>query len=96
MQLTLHAAPGESEDQSFIWFDEHRVLFCGDNYYGCWPNLYAIRGGQYRDVASLDRFAGSAAPVSRRSAPPGTYPTIIGREAVADVLRTSATRSTMS
>ncbi len=48
--LTLCAAPGETEDQIFAWVDEHRVLFCGDNYYGCWPNLYAIRGGQYRDV----------------------------------------------
>ena len=86
MHLTLGAAPGETEDQSFIWFDAHRVLFCGDNYYGCWPNLYAIRGGQYRDVAgwidSLDRMRQYPAEALL---PGHTHP-IIGRDAVADVL----------
>jgi alkyl sulfatase BDS1-like metallo-beta-lactamase superfamily hydrolase len=28
------------------------VICTGDNYYGCWPNLYAIRGTQYRDIAA--------------------------------------------
>ena len=86
VHLTLHAAPGESEDQSFIWFDAHRVLFCGDNYYGCWPNLYAIRGGQYRDVAawvdSLDRLRQYPAEALL----PGHTRPIVGREAVAGVL----------
>jgi alkyl sulfatase BDS1-like metallo-beta-lactamase superfamily hydrolase len=86
VHLSLHAAPGESEDQSFIWFNAHRVLFCGDNYYGCWPNLYAIRGGQYRDVAtwvdSLDRLRQYPAEALL----PGHTRPIIGREAVADVL----------
>jgi alkyl sulfatase BDS1-like metallo-beta-lactamase superfamily hydrolase len=86
VHLTLHAAPGESEDQSFIWFDAHRVLFCGDNYYGCWPNLYAIRGGQYRDVAtwvdSLDRLRQFPAEALL----PGHTRPVVGREAVADVL----------
>ena len=27
------------------------MLCCGDNYYGCFPNLYAVRGSQYRDLA---------------------------------------------
>jgi alkyl sulfatase BDS1-like metallo-beta-lactamase superfamily hydrolase len=86
VQLTLCAAPGESEDQSFIWFDEHQILFCGDNYYGCWPNLYAIRGGQYRDVAawidSLDRLRQYPAEALL----PGHTRPIIGREAVSGVL----------
>jgi alkyl sulfatase BDS1-like metallo-beta-lactamase superfamily hydrolase len=86
VRLSLHAAPGESEDQSFIWFDAHQVLFCGDNYYGCWPNLYAIRGGQYRDVAtwvdSLDRLRQFPAEALL----PGHTRPVIGRETVADVL----------
>lgn len=57
--LELHAAPGETDDHILIWQPDHKVLFCGDNYYGCWPNLYAIRGSQYRDVStwvdSLDK-----------------------------------------
>lgn len=86
VRLTLVAAPGESEDQGFIWIEAHGVLFCGDNYYGCWPNLYAIRGGQYRDVAgwieSLDRIRRYPAEALL----PGHTRPIIGREAVAEVL----------
>lgn len=59
VKLTLVAAPGETGDTGFIWIEDKSILCCGDNYYGCWPNLYAIRGGQYRDVAawvdSLDK-----------------------------------------
>lgn len=51
VKMCLAAAPGESDDGMFVWFPEDKVLCCGDNYYGCWPNLYAIRGSQYRDVA---------------------------------------------
>ncbi|MDQ3692355.1 MAG: alkyl/aryl-sulfatase [Chloroflexota bacterium] len=86
VELLLCAAPGESEDQSFIWFEQDRVLFCGDNYYGCWPNLSAIRGGQYRDVAgwiaSLDRLRQYRADALL----PGHTRPIIGRDAVAEVL----------
>ena len=58
-KVVLAAAPGETDDQIFVWFPQHRVLCCGDNYYESWPNLYAIRGGQYRDISgwidSLDK-----------------------------------------
>ncbi|AET67638.1 alkyl sulfatase-like hydrolase [Desulfosporosinus orientis DSM 765] len=50
--LELAAAPGESDDQLLVWIPSHKVLCCGDNYYGCWPNLYPIRGGQYRDISA--------------------------------------------
>lgn len=59
IKVVLVAAPGETDDQIFVWFPEYRVLCCGDNYYESWPNLYAIRGGQYRDISgwidSLDK-----------------------------------------
>lgn len=51
ISLELVRAPGESDDQIFIWLERDRVICTGDTYYGCWPNLYAIRGTQYRDVA---------------------------------------------
>lgn len=88
VHLTICAAPGETEDQMFIWLDEHKVLFCADNYFGTWPNLYAIRGGQYRDVAtwieSLDRMLRYPATALL----PGHTRPILGREAVTDVLQT--------
>lgn len=52
VQLLLVEAPGETDDQIFIYLPEKKVLLCGDNYYESWPNLYAIRGGQYRDISS--------------------------------------------
>ncbi|MBW1799681.1 MAG: alkyl/aryl-sulfatase [Deltaproteobacteria bacterium] len=48
--LELYAAPGETDDQLFVWYPEKKVLFCGDNFYKAFPNLYAIRGTRYRDV----------------------------------------------
>lgn len=50
LHLELVAASGETDDQIFIWFESERVLFSGDNFYRSWPNLYAIRGTEYRDV----------------------------------------------
>lgn len=51
IKIEMVRLPGEAEDQIMIWLPDEKVLCCGDNYYGCWPNLYAIRGGQYRDIA---------------------------------------------
>ncbi len=50
VHLELVAAPGETDDQLYVWLPESRVLFAGDNFYKSWPNLYAIRGTPYRDV----------------------------------------------
>jgi len=49
VHLELHAAPGETEDQLVAWLPDRKVLFCGDNFYKSFPNLYAIRGTRYRD-----------------------------------------------
>lgn len=52
VRLDMVSAVGETDDQILVWLPEEKVLCCGDNYYGCWPNLSAIRGGQYRDIAA--------------------------------------------
>ncbi len=52
VELELYAAPGETEDQLFIWYPKEKILFSGDNMYRSFPNLYAIRGAGYRDVRS--------------------------------------------
>ena len=58
VKLELVAAPGETEDQLFVWLPDQKVLLCGDNYYKGFPNLYAIRG-HYRSPSqwadSLDK-----------------------------------------
>lgn len=50
--LVMAAAVGETDDQIFIWHEESKTLCCGDNFYACFPNLYAIRGSQYRDISA--------------------------------------------
>lgn len=49
IELELYKAPGETDDQLFVWYPAKKALFCGDNFYQAFPNLYAIRGTVYRD-----------------------------------------------
>ncbi len=62
VELEFVPAPGETDDTLYVWFPSERVVCSADNYYACWPNLYAIRGTQYRSVAtwveSLDTLLG--------------------------------------
>lgn len=52
IHLELYRAPGETDDQICIWMNDDQVLCTGDNYYAVFPALYAIRGTQYRDLAT--------------------------------------------
>jgi len=52
IDFELYAANGETNDALFVWIPSLKTLFTGDNYYKAFPNLYAIRGSQYRDVKS--------------------------------------------
>ncbi|WP_088225456.1 alkyl/aryl-sulfatase [Desulfosporosinus sp. FKB] len=82
----LAAAPGESDDQILIWLPAQKVLCCGDNYYGCWPNLYPIRGSQYRDISTwVDTLDKLIAYQANYLLPGHTRP-IIGASAVTDTL----------
>jgi len=59
LRLELIHAPGETPDQIVVWLPDKRVLLPADNLYQAFPNLYTIRGTQYRHVMqwvrSLDR-----------------------------------------
>ncbi len=50
IDLELYHAPGETNDQIFIWLPKHKALMPGDNIYKTFPNLYTIRGTSHRDV----------------------------------------------
>lgn len=58
-RFVIEHAPGETEDQLFVWMPDRKILFPGDNLYKAFPNLYTIRGTSYRDpvqwAASIDR-----------------------------------------
>jgi len=49
LDLQLVMAPGETPDHMVVWYQDKKILFCGDNFYRSFPNLYAIRGTAYRD-----------------------------------------------
>ncbi len=86
VRIKLVSAPGETDDQLFVFLPDENILCCGDNYYGCWPNLYAIRGSQYRDVAawisSLEKIMSYEPEVLL----PGHTLPIFGKEQILSVL----------
>ncbi len=49
LDLDLVHAPGETPDHMMVWLKDQEILFCADNFYPIFPNLYAIRGTPYRD-----------------------------------------------
>lgn len=59
VDLELVHAPGETNDQIFVWLPQTRTLAVGDNLYKTFPNLYTIRGTPYRSLkqwaASIDK-----------------------------------------
>ncbi|MBO5141332.1 MAG: alkyl/aryl-sulfatase [Peptococcaceae bacterium] len=87
IELVLLAAEGETDDQQFVWLPKENVVCCGDNYYASWPNLYAIRGTQYRDVSiwvnSLDQLLALHAEVVL----PGHGDALIGADKVTEVIK---------
>lgn len=48
-RFELVHAPGETEDQIFVWLPDSGVLLPGDNLYKAFPNLYTLRGTAFRD-----------------------------------------------
>ena len=50
IDIELYHAPGETNDQLFVWLPNHKSLMPGDNIYKTFPNLYTIRGTTHRDV----------------------------------------------
>lgn len=87
VELELISAEGETDDQQFIWLPKEKVACCGDDYYASWPNLYAIRGTQYRDVSvwvnSLDKLLALQAEVVL----PGHGDALIGADKVLEVIK---------
>lgn len=75
VDLELVHAPGETNDQLFVWLPKQQVLAVGDNLYKAFPNLYTIRGTPYRSLkqwaASIDKMR--ALPVAH-IAPSHTRP----------------------
>ena len=86
VRLELVYAPGETDDQIYVWLPEKRVLLPGDNFYQAFPNLYAIRGVPLRRVDHwVESLASMVAKQPVHLVPSHTRP-ISGAEAVRDAL----------
>ncbi|WP_343250303.1 alkyl/aryl-sulfatase [Diplocloster hominis] len=86
VRLEMVRLPGETEDQIMVWLPDKEVLCCGDNYYGCWPNLYAIRGSQYRDITAWLHSLETLMSYPARYLLPGHTAPLIGEEQIQQVL----------
>lgn len=86
INMEMISAVGETDDQMFIWIPDSKVICCGDNYYGCWPNLYALRGSQYRDVNAWVETLDLILSYEAEYVLPGHTKPLIGRNTVQEVL----------
>ena len=86
VSFELVHAPGETDDQLFVWLSEQKVLLPGDNFYWSFPNLYTIRGTPFRSmqrwVRSLDAMRDLGAEVM---VPSHTRP-VIGADRIEAIL----------
>jgi len=86
--LELHciAAPGETDDQMYVWFPADKVICSGDNMYSCWPNLSALRGSQYRDVELWVKSIGKIKACEASYLVPGHGEVLLGADVVNDMV----------
>jgi len=52
LEVQFFHAPGETDDQLFVWIPKYKALMPGDNIYKAFPNIYTIRGTTYRSFKS--------------------------------------------
>ena len=86
VQVVMRRLPGETDDQIMVWFPQKKVLCCGDNYYGCFPNLYAIRGSQYRNIAEWINSLNTILSYPAEYLLPGHTAPILGSDAIQTVV----------
>jgi alkyl sulfatase BDS1-like metallo-beta-lactamase superfamily hydrolase len=80
VNIELIRAPGETDDQIYVYLPDFKAICTGDNYYGVFPNLYAIRGTQYRDIAQWVSSLRSILDYDVEAMLPGHTAPIIGKE----------------
>ena len=52
LEVQFFHAPGETDDQLFVWIPKYKALMPGDNIHKAFPNIYTIRGTTYRSFKS--------------------------------------------
>lgn len=86
VKMVLRRLPGETDDTIMVWLPEQKVLCSGDNYYGCFPNLYAIRGSQYRNIAEWIHSLDTILSYEAEYLLPGHTAPLVGHDKVQEVV----------
>ena len=88
IKIKLVHAPGETNDQLFVWLPEKKVLLPGDNVYKSFPNLYTIRGTPYRDVKAWSSSIDKMRYLNPEFLIPSHTRPLIGKDTIRKVLTT--------
>ena len=86
IDVMLLAADGETDDLTFVWLPEDKVLCCGDDYYHSFPNISPARGGQYRNVSAWVDSLDTIIRLAPEYLLPGHTKPLIGRQAIQEVI----------
>ncbi len=86
IELDLVMAPGETPDHMVVWYPEKKALFSGDNFYRSFPNLYAIRGTEYREFDTWADTMDQLMAFEPEILAPGHTKAVIGAQQIRDVL----------
>ncbi len=84
--LELERTSGETADHLLIYYPEKGIIFPGDQFYKSFPNLYAIRGTEYRDVQKWAEALNTILSYEAETMAQGHTRPIIGKEAVKSAL----------
>ncbi len=86
VRIQLVHAPGETNDQLFVYLPDHDVLMPGDNIYKAFPNLYTIRGTLYRDVLKWTQSLDKMRQLNPEYLVPSHTRPLIGRQQINETL----------
>ncbi len=85
-EVILQHAPGETDDQIYVYLPDEKILMPGDNIYKAFPNLYTIRGTSYRDVVKWARSLDTMRVIGAEHLVPSHTRPVSGRETINDLL----------
>ena len=86
INLELIMAPGETPDHMVVWLPDSKILISGDNFYNSFPNLYAIRGTEYRDFDTWAETIDLLLSYRPEILAPGHTKAIFGSKEIQDIL----------
>ncbi len=84
--LELIRTDGETADHIVVYYPEEGVIFPGDQFYKSFPNLYAIRGTEYRDVQKWIEALNTILSYDAKAMAQGHTRPIVGQEEVRSAL----------